>query len=214
MRSPRPRPQPHHSIPAILTLHLIQRRRRLAALRPGGVFLTNTWMPTQRNVDHIRIQLQCPLHNRHITFFDMPMLELMCQTPMRRIRLRHDHHACGIAIQSMHNPRTEITIHTRKRTAVIHQPVHQSATAIAPSRMHHEVSLLVHHEQLIIFVQNIQGNIFAGNLVRWRGRQNQLDHITWIQLIAALGWAIVDSHRILANQSLYHVAREIRKPVP
>ena len=65
----------------------------------------------------------------------------------------------------MYDPRTYYSIDGRKRiTAVKHQSVHQRPRIIPGRRMHHHSSRFVDHQQIIVLINDLKGNILRFHL--------------------------------------------------
>ncbi len=72
---------------------------------------------------------------------------------MRDIMARHHEHAGGSAIQSMHDARTDNASLRGQLSQAIQERVHQSSAGYARAGMDDHACGLVHHDQVIVFVQ-------------------------------------------------------------
>lgn len=72
--------------------------------------------------------------------------------------LCHHQQAAGVLINAVHNARTNHTIDTGEPvTAVIQQRMYQRSRQIAGGRMYYHAFRLIHHQQIIIFIDNVNG---------------------------------------------------------
>ena len=95
-----------------------------------------------------------------INFGGFAIGKLGGQSVMGRIILRHHQTSAGILVQSMHNTRPCHAADAAELAgAMMEQGVHQCPTCVTGGRMHHDPHGFVDHQQTIIFIQNVQGDI-------------------------------------------------------
>src|ERR1700741_1839225 len=114
-------------------------------------------------LDGALILLRPTMHQRHICFVYFAPAELACQSPVRLIVLCHYHQSASCTIQPMDDPRPQFTSHSRQRLEVVKQGIDErSAIARVLSRscsgVNHHSSRLVDDGQVVILVDDIEGN--------------------------------------------------------
>ena len=105
---------------------------------------------------------------------------------MRGIILRHDHDARGILVQPMHNARPQLAIDAGQIPAVRHERIHERPARNAGRRMHHHAARLVHDDDVVILIKDIQGKHLRQDLDRNRIGQRKNDLFASRQLIVGL----------------------------
>ena len=67
------------------------------------------------------------------------------------------------------------------------QGIEQCAMPVAKTRMHHQAWLLVHHDEIIVLIDDVDRNIFSCDFVFIvRTVEHHLDDVAWLHLVAAL----------------------------
>ena len=104
-------------------------------------------------------------------------LDRVRQRPVRRVDLGDDQEPGGIAIKSMHNPRTGPTPDTLDVGDMPEKRVDQSTGSVSRRGMHDDPRLLVDHEKVLVLVHDRQRKIFGDDIHRRRGRDLNIDDI-------------------------------------
>jgi hypothetical protein len=87
--------------------------------RPSGHPLSRAGMSSDGRINQAFILAEFSVDNGQIDFFYGPVLKLFGQVMKSLILFGDDHHAGGIFVQSMHNPRPYDAIDTREIFAII-----------------------------------------------------------------------------------------------
>ncbi|ULA59853.1 MAG: hypothetical protein LZF60_160183 [Nitrospira sp.] len=132
--------------------------------------------------------------------------ELSGQGTVRVIGLGNHHHAGRFLIQPVNEPRPLFPADVGWRHAggrkVMQQGVHQRARPIPRRRMHHEAGLLIEHQQVGVFMENLDGDGLRTQIQRLRARHLQPDTVPWLDLLARADWLAVDLNTSLPDQPL------------
>ena len=91
-----------------------------------------------------------------------PVRQLRRQRQMGHIVFCRDNQAGGVLVNAVDNPGALSAAHAGQRIpAMVHQRVHQRAHGVAGSRVHHHAPGLVHHDDVLVLVHHIQGNVLG-----------------------------------------------------
>jgi len=106
-------------------------------------------------------------------------------------------HPCCVAVKAMDNARPPRVAALGQFLIVIDQGVYEGAVFAAAGRMHNQIRLLVHHQHIIVLVEDIERNILRYQLAHGARGENQINLIAGIQLAAGLGRPAVDIDPLL-----------------
>jgi hypothetical protein len=128
---------------------------------------------------------------------------------MRGLGSRHNQHARRAAIQAMYDTGTKWT--AGQAGEAMQQRVHQRAPRVSRSCVHHHPRRLVHDDDVIILIENVERNVLG--LGRERGALQNFDFNFFASGHAMRGAcrAIRDAHARFTNQFLNTRAAEIGK---
>ena len=112
-------------------------------------------------------------HKRIVRAMERARFELVRQMPVSSIVFCDHHKSRRILVQTMDNSRTERSVHSRKIfLKVVQKRCGKRSLAHAITRMHHQIARLVDDHDIIIFVNDVQRNIFG-----FKRRRFLLDHL-------------------------------------
>ena len=136
---------------------------------------------------------------------------------MRDIRLRDKQQSARVLVEAMHNSEPLRASPARELiSAVMHERVDQRAGPISRRGMDDEAGLLVDRKKLVILVDDLQRNIFAGGLRLGHGflRGDDGDGVSRAQPITRLGFRTrgLKRHQITFEQRLRLRARTADRP--
>ena len=103
-------------------------------------------------------------HHGRIHPVDRMDKELVCQVELRRRVFRYYQQAAGIFVYPVYQHAHALVLHVRRQMQVVGEGVHQRAVVVPVSGMHHHAGGLVHHQHVVVFIDNVQGNVFRENL--------------------------------------------------
>ena len=90
------------------------------------------------------------------------------------------------------------------------QSIHKGTGEMPVSRMHHHTGLFVKNQQIIIFIYNIQRNVFRQNLqAATLVRHHKLDHISGAHYIISLDDLVIDPYIFSLYSQLYAMTGSI-----
>ena len=124
--------------------------------------------------------------------------ELVGQVELGGGVLGHHQQPAGILVYPVHQHAHALVLHVRAQVQVIGQGVHQRTVVVAVTGVHHHAGGFVHHQHVVVFIDNVQGNVFrkdfrAAALVG----HHELDHVQGPDNVVGL-------HRLLVHQ---HIAQ-------
>src|SRR5579864_5604808 len=85
------------------------------------------WISRDRPLDRSAISRHPPVQQCHIGLADSARPELLREHAMSNVIARDYHGSGSAAIEAVHNSRTEISSHSRKRAEMMKQGVHERA---------------------------------------------------------------------------------------
>lgn len=147
---------PHMGVGTETLEHAIMADRLLAALhyRHALALLAVT---TDGGVD-LATGGDDPDHDAFIDPADAAALQLCDQLCLRLDGLGHHHQAGGVLVQAMDDAGTR---HIDNVRYVVQQGVEQRAVGMASSRVHHQARRLVDHQDVIVFIDDVQGDVLG-----------------------------------------------------
>ena len=91
--------------------------------------------------------------------------KLIGQPVMCAVRFCHDQQAARILVDPMHDTRAFLAAHAREIAAeMMQQRVDQRSARGARGRMHHHARRFVHHDQIVIFIADIERDVLGPGL--------------------------------------------------
>ena len=130
------------------------------------------------------------------------------QRSMSAQRSRHQHQARGVLVQSMHDPGTR----KRRQTGIeMQEGVLQRSCRLARTRMHHEASGLVEHEEVGIRVHDLERDGF-GRILHERFRPRiQVNPLATVDAMARFANRTVEVHTTGTHPGHEACARVLRE---
>ena len=109
------------------------------------------------------------MHQGQVAFLSGAIFKLLGDAPMRGVGLGGHHDARGPAIKAMHHARTrELLTNFAQRSLramqkMPSQRVDERAALVTARRMHQQSRLLVDHDQIMVFKNNVKRNVVGRN---------------------------------------------------
>ena len=97
-------------------------------------------------------------HDAFVDPADAAALQLCDQLRLRLNGLGHHHKAGGVLVQAVHDTRTR---HIDNVRHVVQQGVEQGAIGMTGSRMHHQARRLVDHQDIVVFIDDIEFDVLG-----------------------------------------------------
>ena len=144
---------------------------------------------------------------RDVFLLDLAIVELPRQFLVRGVVLGHDHHAGRAAIEAVHDARAHLAANAAQVGKMMQQRVHERPRAVAGGGMDHHAGGLVHHGQILVLIQDVDGQRLAAD---GRGRgvgELHVHEVAVAQLQVGLGDAPGDGHAAVGDQLLKLRAR-------
>lgn len=102
---------------------------------------------------------------RQVAALDGPGRELLHQALVRLLGLGGDDQAAGVLVQAVHDAGPAHAADALQAVAAVgDQGVHQGAVRVAGRRVHDQARGFVDHDQVLVFMDDRQGNILSGQL--------------------------------------------------
>jgi hypothetical protein len=116
------------------------------------------------------------VHERNVGLLRGTLSELRRELPVRLVVLGDNQQAARFFIQTMNNAWAQFTADARKISEAVEQRVDQRApisrvVRCPRSRMHHHAGRLVDYDQIVIFIDNVERDIFCESPQRNRLRR-------------------------------------------
>ena len=138
-------------------------------------------------------------------------LYLLGQVSVGGVILRHNQQPAGILIDAMHNTGAYLSIDAGKAVpAVIQQGIHQRAGIITCRRVNHHSLGLIHYQQIIVLIYDLQRDILGLGAGGYRVRQGDDDTVTLPQGVLFPCRSAVFQDTSLFRQSLNLTAGKLR----
>jgi hypothetical protein len=129
------------------------------------------------------------LNKRKIALDHAPPLHLAGEGRVGAGRLGYDEQPRGVLIKAVYDARPVLVLASLYIRGVLEQCVHECAGGMAGSRMDDYTRLLVHHEHVVIFIDDLE---------RWSIRRGEA---RWLRDAALLGRADLDAHAGLQQEA-------------
>ena len=114
--------------------------------------------------------------------------ELLGESPMRPVVLGGDEKAGRVLVEPVHDARPLHAADARQAVAaMVDQRVDQRAGGVARTRMHNKSRRLVDDDQLVVLVEDVEGDGFPSRFRDLRFWQADLDRLARLQLVARIG---------------------------
>ena len=98
---------------------------------------------------------------RHVQLEDFTIAELLGQPFMRHIIFSDDQQGRGLFIDAMYDAGPYAPSGSRQLIEVIDQRIRQRPRFLPCAGVNHQPRRLVHHNQIIIFINDVEGNRFG-----------------------------------------------------
>ena len=159
-------------------------------------------------IDGAALAFGCPPHYRQIDAFEAPVAavsgELLGETLMRCIGLRHHQEPRRILVEAMHDARAPDTADAGEAlTAMGDERIDEGARLVAGGRMDDKSGRLVDDDQGVVLIYYVKIDEFGQRLGRDRRRQAHQDMLARLHLAAGFGdRRPLDSDTPIGNKGL------------
>src|SRR5262245_47988177 len=135
------------------------------------------------------------------------MFELSRKGTMGFVCLGDHHHAGGILVQPMDQPRPFFSSNRRHRAAgrmkMMEQGIDQRSDPMTWRRMDYEAGRLIQEQQQVVLIEDLKWNRLAFEFQRLRFWNVKGDRVSRFDLLTGLDDLTIDSHTPLPNQPLH-----------
>ena len=95
---------------------------------------------------------------------------------------------------------------------MIHQAVNQCAAFVTACRMDNHIRLFIQDEDVVVFIEQVDRDIFRDEFPDFPRRQNQVNLVSGLEFMAGLGGATVDIDPLLLDKLLQASSAKTAKP--
>ena len=141
-----------------------------------------------------------PCRQRDVRLVDAALLHLAREAPVGRVRLRDDDEAGRVLVQPVHDAGALHAADARQVRHERQQRVHERAVRVPRRGVHREPRGLVHHDELIVLVDDADGDVLRREVERRRRRHDDHDHVAAAHGSRRLHGAPVDGDAALARE--------------
>src|SRR5262245_9646705 len=110
--------------------------------------------------------------------------------------------AARLFVETMNDSGTLFPADSRQHRAVVEQRVDQSVVTMAGARMNDKPCRLVDHDQIIVFEENLKGNLLWQCFDLFQRRLGELNLIAASDDLAWAAVCVVESNKPIADQLL------------
>ena len=147
-----------------------------------------------------------------ITARNAVRLQLFGNALMRPVIFAGNHHTCRVPIDAVYNSRPKNPVDARQAVfTVVQEGIDQCSAGMPGCRVNHHTLGLVDYDDILVFIKNVERNIFRKHLCRLGFRQSDRKAFPRCQWIARLARLAVDQDAPLLNQLLSMCACQLRK---
>jgi hypothetical protein len=125
-------------------------------------------VPPDGKIHHVFSPGNAPRNEGQILFRDPAFPKGAAQPIMSPHVSGHHHKPRGSPIQTVHDPRSLLTVNFTDIGISMEQPVDQSALPVPGSRMHHHPRGLMEHDTVLILMEHLKIHFFGQNLQIFR----------------------------------------------
>ncbi len=167
-----------------------------------GLFFSHVAISSDGDVDDIGEEGGCAVGDGEIGFLDGAVFELSGDAPMGLIAFGDEHDACGISVKAMEDSGSPSSVDGTPFLSVMDEAIDQSAGPFSSSGVDHEVCLFVDREEMVILVEDVEGDRFGDDFIGWRGRRDHFDDIAGLGVVAGLDGFAVGFDQTVIDESL------------
>ena len=179
-------PAQHHGKASKPFQHLILRNGFASAFRNHSHPFPVIFVPVHAGFNQAPVGFYIAADNAQVRPLRRFVLNLFGQGYMGVVVLRDNHDAAGILIQPVHDAGTDHAVDPRQIPAVKQQRIDQRACVMPRRRVHHHAPGFVKHDHIVVFIDDVQRNIFRLRLQRHRPGQYYLKNISCLNFIVWL----------------------------
>ena len=182
----------------------------MGALRQHGHLFAVFGVTAKKALHKACILPQIAVHHRLIDPVDTVNAHLFGKALMGGVIFCHHQQAAGILVDSVNDAGTDGAANAGQTTAaMVQQRVHQRPVRITRSRMDHHPLGLVHHQQVLVLIDDFQGDFLGLRLNGLGVRQQDRHSLSGAQLFFLVGGVAVTQHAPLLRQSLHRAAGKL-----
>ncbi len=173
---------------------LVERLRRAARriVAEDGHLLPLLRMHADGAIDEVPVAVRPARHNGEILLLDRAVLKLEGELVVRPIGAGDEDDAAGVAVEAMDDSRPQRAARDAQRGAEMElQRAGQGAGPMSPRRMDDHPRRLVDEHQLLVFVEDVQGDVFRTGRLPRNFRQDHGDALAFAQAVGGLAAAAV-----------------------
>ena len=126
------------------------------------------------------------------------------KTLMSAVVFGNDKQSAGVFVDAMNNAGTMLAVNAGKAfTAVKHKRIHKRAGPVSDCRMHDHAARFIHHNDILILIDDIERNIFGCKVNLTQLRHNDSKNLSASELVILFDRFSISIYRLLREQILY-----------
>ena len=118
-------------------------------------------MDTKSSFDTIGSKFRRAVYICEVCFLDLAVLKLFGDFPLGAVILRDDHYTRGVSIESMHDAGTELAESAGQLVGIEGQCVDEGSASVAPGGVDEDIGLLIEYYDVLVFVNDVEGNVLG-----------------------------------------------------
>ena len=166
-------------------------------------FFPVNWVTANRAFHSTFIFLKITCYNSPVTPLDGMRFQLLGQITVSRVILAYKKSSCSVLINTVDDSRAHNAVNTGQiALTVVHNSIYQSSAGVAVCRMDYHSFGLIYHQYIIIFVQNVQRDIFRKNIRFSQIRQGCLNQIPCLYFVVCFYCFPIDGNTLFFQKLL------------
>ena len=133
------------------------------------------------------------------------MCRNLCRkTLMSAVVFGNDKQSAGVFVNTMNNAGTMFAVNAGKAFATVkHKRIHKRAGPVPDRRMHDHAARFIHHNDILILIDDIERNIFGCKVNLTQLRHNDGKNLSASELVILFDRFSISIYRLLREQILY-----------
>ena len=144
------------------------------------------------------------MDNGNVFFLGLAVFKLMRNSPVGGFGFCADHNACRVAVEAVDDTGSQFAAAFGQVVAMEDKAIDERAVEVAAGRMDDEVGLLVYYDDVVVFIDDIERNIFGFDLFCGQWRENEIYYITLFEAATRLDYLVVDLDSLFLDYPLDH----------
>jgi hypothetical protein len=123
-------------------------------------------IPSQRSLNDAGIRWRATIDQSQVLFLYFPIGKLGLEPTVGRVILGHQDQTRRALVQAVNHPRSTLAPHAFQLGCMCQGGVNEGSPLVTGRGMHHHTRRLIDHQQVIIFIDDIERNRFGFDVGR------------------------------------------------